>query len=54
MLPECKPVVALVVLTGLPWDIVRAAATVIFLWLMANPMLEKLTRIQQKYGLLEP
>ena len=41
-------------LTGLPWDIVRAAATVIFLWLMANPMLEKLTRIQQKYGLLEP
>ena len=38
--------------TGLPVDLVRAAATFIFLWLGAEPMLEKLDRIKVKYGLV--
>ena len=41
-------------LTGVPWDLVRGAATALFLWFAAEPMLEKLERIQIKYGLLEP
>ena len=39
--------------TGLPVDLVRAVATFIFLWLGAEPMLEKLDRIKTKYGLAE-
>ena len=39
--------------TGFPIDLVRAAATFIFLWLGAEPMLEKLDRVKVKYGLLE-
>ena len=38
--------------TGFPFDLVQAAATVIFLWLAARPMLEKLDRIKIKYGLM--
>ena len=37
--------------TGLPVDLVRAMATFFFLWLGAEPMLEKLDRIKTKYGL---
>ena len=40
-------------LTGIPVDLVRAIATFIFLWLGAEPMLEKLDRIKTKYGLAE-
>ena len=40
-------------LTGVPIDLVRAIATFIFLWLGAEPMLEKLDRIKTKYGLAE-
>lgn len=39
--------------TGIPFDLVHAASTVIFLYLIAEPMLEKLDRIKQKYGLIE-
>ena len=39
-------------LQGIPFDFIHAAATVIFLWLLANPMLEKLDRIKIKYGLM--
>ena len=35
---------------GVPVDLVHGAATVLFLWLMAEPMLEKLDRIKTKYG----
>ena len=38
-------------ITGIPVDLVRAVATFIFLWLGAEPMLEKLDRIKVKYGL---
>lgn len=40
--------------SGFPMDVVHAAATVIFLWFGAEPMLEKLDRIKTKYGLIEP
>lgn len=40
-------------LTGVPIDLVRAMATFVFLWLGAEPMLEKLDRIKTKYGLAE-
>lgn len=38
---------------GLPMNLIHAAATVIFLLVLARPMLKKLNRIQVKYGLLE-
>ena len=40
-------------ISGLPMDLIHAAATVIFLFLAAEPMLEKLDRIKVKYGLVE-
>ncbi len=40
-------------LQGIPFDLVHAAATVVFLWFIARPMLEKLDRIKVKYGLVE-
>jgi energy-coupling factor transport system ATP-binding protein len=38
---------------GLPFNLIHAAATVVFLLIVANPMLEKLDRIKLKYGLVE-
>ena len=40
-------------LTGLPMDCVHGASTAFFLWIAAEPMLEKLERIKIKYGLIE-
>ncbi len=40
-------------LTGVPFDLVHAAATALFLWFGAEPMLEKLERVKRKYGLTE-
>ena len=39
--------------SGLPMDLIHAAATVIFIMIAAEPMLEKLDRIKIKYGLVE-
>lgn len=39
-------------LTGFPMDCVHAAATAFFLWVLSEPMLEKLGRIKVKYGLM--
>jgi len=39
-------------ITGFPMDCVHAAGTALFLWLAAEPMLEKLDRIKTKYGLV--
>ena len=38
---------------GFPIDCVHAAATWIFLWFAAEPMLEKMDRIKVKYGIYE-
>ena len=40
-------------LSGFPMDCVHGAATWLFLWFGAEPMLEKLDRVKVKYGLLE-
>ena len=37
---------------GFPLDMVHAAATVTFLFLISRPMLEKLDRVKLKYGLM--
>ena len=39
-------------ISGIPYDIIHAASTVIFLIVLANPMLTKLDRVKKKYGLL--
>jgi energy-coupling factor transport system ATP-binding protein len=41
------------IVQGIPLDLTHAAATVMFLWALARPMLEKLDRIKMKYGLME-
>lgn len=46
-------VIAPYYVTGFPVDCVHAAATVFFLLVLAEPMLEKLDRIKVKYGLVE-
>ncbi len=40
-------------LMGIPFDLVHAVATMFFLWIISQPMLEKLDRIKVKYGLIE-
>ena len=42
------------VIAGLGHDSIHGIATVFFLFLLANPMIEKLERIKVKYGLMEP
>lgn len=39
--------------TGIPADAVHALATVLFLWILSEPMLEKLDRVKVKYGLCD-
>ena len=39
--------------TGVPADAIHALATVLFLWFLSEPMLEKLDRVKVKYGLME-
>ncbi len=38
------------IMAGLPMDIVHGAATALFLWILAKPMLEKLERVRVKFG----
>ena len=38
---------------GFPMDCIHALATAAFLWLAAEPMLEKLDRVRKKYGLMQ-
>jgi energy-coupling factor transport system ATP-binding protein len=40
-------------LRGIPFDLIHATASVIFLWILSRPLLEKLDRIKIKYGLIE-
>ena len=41
-------------LTGLPFNLLHAGATAVFLFFFADPMVEKLERIRTKYGILSP
>jgi energy-coupling factor transport system substrate-specific component len=45
-------VVLMMFVSGLPFNILHAVATVVFLAVLAHPMLEKLGRVKQKFGLL--
>lgn len=38
---------------GFPFNLIHALATVVFLWFISGPMIEKLERIKEKYGLIE-
>ena len=40
-------------ISGAPVDLVHALSTVLFLWVLSRPLLEKLERIKVKYGLIE-
>lgn len=46
------PTLAAYYISGIPYDIIHAASTVIFLIVLAKPMLTKLDRVKKKYGLL--
>jgi cytochrome c biogenesis protein CcdA len=39
-------------ISGVPFNLVHAISTVIFLAILARPMIEKLERVKKKYGLL--
>jgi len=47
-----KSVLAIYI-SGAPFDLIHAGATVFFLFVAANPMIEKLERIKKKYGLID-
>jgi len=38
---------------GVPFDLIHAASSVIFIFVLSRPMIEKLERIQIKYGMME-
>ncbi|MGI6175698.1 MAG: hypothetical protein ACOYJC_05990 [Christensenellales bacterium] len=40
--------------SGFAFNVIHAAATVIFLLLLAKPMIEKIDRVKTKFGLLDP
>lgn len=40
--------------SAIPMDLIHAASTVVFLFLISQTMIEKLDRIKKKYGLVEP
>jgi len=44
--------VALACIRGIPFDLIHAFSTVVFLFFISEPMLEKLDRIKEKYGLI--
>lgn len=48
-----KEMFLLAYIQGIPFDLIHAISTVIFLWIISQPMLEKLERIKLKYGLIQ-
>lgn len=49
-----KEMFYLAYLQGLPFDLIHAGATALFLFLISDLMIEKLERVKIKYGLLAP
>jgi energy-coupling factor transport system substrate-specific component len=39
--------------SGIPFDLTHAAATAFFLFVLSGPMMEKMERMKQKYGLMQ-
>lgn len=52
-LPPTLSSLLAVVAAGVPFDLMHAGATVLFLLLLTRPMTEKLNRMKVKYGLLD-
>lgn len=52
-LPPTLPAYLSFCLGALPFDLIHAVASVLFLFFISQPMIEKLERIKTKYGLLE-
>ena len=48
-----KEMFLLAYVQGLPFDIIHMLVTVIFLWILGPPLLEKLERVKSKYGILK-
>ena len=40
-------------MVGISFDIIHGLSTAIFLWFIAEPMIDKLERIKVKYGLYD-
>lgn len=47
-----RAILTVYLLSGFPMDCVHGAATGFFLWVGAQPMLEKMTRVKEKYGIV--
>ena len=39
-------------ISGIPYDTVHAVATVFFMYVLAEPMIERLDRVRLKYGMI--
>lgn len=39
------------IVSGVPFDLIHAGSTVLFLWLLAEPVMEKLQRVKRKFDL---
>lgn len=39
------------IVSGIPFDLIHAGSTMLFLWLLAEPVMEKLHRVKQRFGL---
>ena len=53
---QSKPTIemlAIACLQGVPFDLIHAIATILFLYVLSKPLLEKLDRIKAKYGLVQ-
>ncbi len=51
---QANPTWEMVVATyiaGLPFDLVHGVSTAVFLWFIAEPMIEKIERVKTKYGI---
>lgn len=40
-------------ISGIPFDLIHATATAFFLWVISEPMIEKLERVKTKYGIIK-
>lgn len=48
--PNFKMIISTIMM-GVPYDLVHAASTVLFLWFISEPLCEKTERIKTKYGI---
>lgn len=48
-----KKILIATYLSGIPFDLIHAGSTVLFLFFIEKPMAEKITRIKVKYGLID-